>query len=106
MAKKKFKLDEQEWLKITNALRKPMSGGVQLVDKVMQTSSVCPICNTEAWIGKDEKEVAPLVVDKDTLHFFSRCCSIQGGPINYLMIVHRISAEKAMKKLRTICRKG
>ena len=93
-----YKIKEKDWIRITEALQKKTEG-VPLIDSLMRTGN-CPFCGTQA--EKDEKGNLsyPLIVDNDRLCFKTLCCSVRGGPCNYIMLTRKCTAEEAIKFLK------
>ena len=45
-------------------------------------------------------KINPFIVNRNVLHFRTLCCSTQGGPLNYYMLLRKCSAEEGLKFLR------
>lgn len=90
-----FKLKQDVWLKITQGLLKKR-GDRAVIDNLMKSGD-CPLCSTPS-----EENYIPFLVDREKLHFHCLACNSSGGPLNFYMLLHRCTAEKAIEGLEKL----
>ena len=91
-------INEKDWIMITEGLKKKRHDGTMYVEGLMRTGN-CPICGTVAKANEKGDMEYPFVFDKETLSFKTLCCSVSGGPCNFVMATMKMNFYNAIKNL-------